>query len=401
MREKEQLSSDELNITSAEAALLALVGTGPTEMGTGPAGNGKRLLVAGNRSGHLVQKLVETGADVTAHVFDAHHARAMRDRLHEAGLAAEKIVRLSDRIPEGPYDQAYFMTTPTSMTAELVLDQLEDIRANLSLRGELIAAFEGNPDQSLKTLKKVFSRVHVPPLPAALPVKKIKRERGVVQFALLRATKTEKDAAAPVRSFAADWPASVPGGETRLFTSLPGCFCHRRADPGGQALAEVACALMSSGDRPPAHGDRPPKTILDMGCGCGFVGLLVADHLARLLSPPSHLLLLDSHTRALAAARINAERLGWTNARYVLSDEGIAAADVGTCDLFLGNPPYFGDWRIAELFVTTAHKALKVGGRCLTVAKSEGGLKELQTRIFGDVEVVRRRGYFVFSSIRH
>ena len=136
-----------------------------------------------------------------------------------------------------------------------------------------------------------------------------------------------------------------------------------------------------------------------MGCGCGFVGLLVADRL-RTQGVKVDLVLIDSHARALAAARINAERLGFTDATFLLSDNGLPPDEAADFDLFLGNPPYYGDWRIAELFLATAFKALKPGGHCLTVAKNEGGLKEIQSRIFGEINIIHRRSYCVFSSIR-
>ena len=118
--------------------------------------NGLKVLVAGNRSGHLPCALAQAGADVTAHLFDCYHVQAMRTRLHEAGFDADAIIRCTAQIPEGPYDRAYFMTTPLSMTGELVLDQLEDIRANLALGGQLFAGdpfplIEGQlPDQPPK-----------------------------------------------------------------------------------------------------------------------------------------------------------------------------------------------------------------------------------------------------------
>ena len=370
------------NLTPAEKALLFAVEEDLKGV------NGLKVLVAGNRSGHLPCALAQAGADVTAHLFDCYHVQAMRTRLHEAGFDAEAIIRCTAQIPEGPYDRAYFMTTPLSMTGELVLDQLEDIRANLTLGGQLFAAFEGDADEALKTMKKVFARVHV--MAVAQNRKRRRGGKRTETVALLRAVKNERDVAAQRRNFAADWTASVPGGPTHTFVSLPGCFCHRRADLGGLSLAETACVTF--------NGIKGLK-ILDMGCGCGFVGLLVADHL-RTHGVPPELTLLDSHARALAAARVNSKRLNFPDATFILSCDGLPPDAPADYDLFLGNPPYYGDWKIAETFVRTAFRALRRGGRCLTVAKSEGGLQELQAQIFGKTEVFRRRGYFVFSSIR-
>ena len=352
--------------------------------------DGLKILVAGYNSGLLPCALAKAGANVTIHAFDRHNARTAQSRIAEAHLENPPAVQCTPQIPSGPYARAYLIVTPLAMTGELVLDQLEDIRANLAEGGELFAAFEGDAEESLKAMKKVFARVHVLPTPT-----QSRRSRRRGELSLFRVVKGDKDAAAPRRNFSSDWTASVPGGETRTFTSLPGCFCHRRADQGGLALAETACSLLASN----GLADLGSIKVLDMGCGCGFVGLLVADFL-RSRGATVVLTLVDSHARALAAARINAERLGFADATFLLSDDGLPPDEAAGFDLFLGNPPYYGDWRIAELFLATASKALKPGGRCLTVAKNEGGLKEIQSRIFGETAVIRRRGYCVFSSIR-
>lgn len=354
---------------------------------------GRKVLVAGNRSGLLPCVLARAGAEVTAHAFDRHHARMLESRISEAGLVGAVKTHCTSQIQEGPYARAYFMATPLSMTGELILDQLEDIRANLSAGGELFAAFEGDANESLKVMKKVFARVHVLPVQS-----QSRRSRRRGELSLFRAVKGDKDAMAKRRNFAADWTASVPGGEMRTFTSLPGCFCHRRADIGGLALAETACSLFPSQEDAKGLDDLDGCRILDMGCGCGFVGLLVADRL-RAMGVAVDLTLLDSHARAIEAARINALRLGFDNARFVLADDGLPPEENGKYDLFLGNPPYYGDWKIAETFLCTASKTLKKGGMCLTVAKNDGGLNEIQTRIFGKTSVFHRRGYCVFSSI--
>ena len=348
---------------------------------------GLNILVAGYNSGLLPCVLAKAGADVTIHAFDCHNARTAKSRIAEARLENPPAVQCTSQIPAGPYTRAYLIVTPLSMTGELVLDQLEDIRANLAEGGELFAAFEGDAEESLKTIKKVFARVHVLPVPT-----QSRRSRRRGELSLFRVVKGDKDAAAPRRNFSAEWTASVPGGETWTFTSLPGCFCHRRADQGGLALAETACNLIK--DRTAIDRIK----VLDMGCGCGFVGLLVADRL-RAQGVKVDLVLIDSHARALAAARINAERLGFKDATFLLSDNGLPPDETADFDLFLGNPPYYGDWRIAELFLDTAFKALKPGGQCLTVAKNEGGLKDIQARIFGETAIIHRRSYCVFSSI--
>lgn len=357
----------------------------------------RRVLVAGNRSGGVAVAAMRRWpeADVVAHAFDYHHARAIRKRLLGEGLPARN-VRCSagvgtvgtDPMPSAtaecrPFDAAFFMTTPQSMPAELVLDQLQDIHLNLAEGGALYAAFEGDPDEALKTMRLVWKNVNV-----------LKRAKHAVLF---RAVK--RGAPVKTRDFAANWEASVPGGEPLTFTTYPGCFCHRRPDAGGLALAEVAAREVEC-----QTSNVPTLNLLDMGCGCGLVGLLLADTIRRHNPsiPQSHnhtITLIDSHARAIAAAKANAARAR-IEAEFILSDDGLPRGRVGEYDLFVGNPPYYSDYRIAEVFLETAYRALKPGGVCLTVVKTATGLLALQEKYFRKAEVIKRRGYCVLRSVR-
>jgi 16S rRNA (guanine1207-N2)-methyltransferase len=134
-----------------------------------------------------------------------------------------------------------------------------------------------------------------------------------------------------------------------------------------------------------------------MGCGCGLVGFLVADRLA----PASvSLVMVDSHARAVEAAKENSEKFGIA-AEVVLADDGSPARMDGTFDVFVGNPPYYSDYRIADVFLETAKRALKAGGACYTVCKNAAGLEPVQRRYFPDVEIIKRRGYAVLKSVKN
>jgi 16S rRNA (guanine1207-N2)-methyltransferase len=371
---------DVRKVTYAEALLLDAVETA--------SGTPRRVLTAGNRSGGVPVALMRRWpeAEVVAHAFDAHHARAIRKRLLDeslpprqarctAGVASDGTDALGPAEGVAPYDVAFFMTTPRSMPAELVLDQLQDIHENLAEGGAFYAAFEGDPDDALNVMRLVWRTVNV-----------VKRAKHAVLFRAVRRGEPVKQ-----RVFAADWQASVPGGQPLTLTTYPGCFCHRRADTGGLALAEVAAREVASWG-----GGR----ILDVGCGCGLVGLLVADA-ARRLNPEARwdLTLVDSHARAIAAAKVNAARAG-IEAEFILSDDGLPRGRVGEFDLFVGNPPYYSDYRIADVFLETAYCALKPGGLCLSVVKTASGLVPVQEKYFSAVEVIKRRGYCILKSIR-
>ena len=387
-------------VTYAEAIIVEAAIKGSMDL----KDTAMRILVAGNRSGGVTVAAMRRWpeAEVIAHAFDYHHARAIRKRLLDEGLPARNVRCSAGVGVEGtnallpteetrqPFDAAFFMTTPQSMPAELVLDQIQDIHANLADGGALYAAFEGNPDDALKMMHLVWKSVNV-----------LKRAKHAVLFKAVKHGPPVK-----TRDFAATWEASVPGGEPLTFITYPGCFCHRRPDAGGLALAEVATREVEcrKSQLTTPNSQLPTHNLLDMGCGCGLVGLLVADAIRRhnpsiTQSPNPSITLIDSHARAIAAAKKNAARAG-IEAEFILSDDGLPRGRVGEYDLFVGNPPYYSDYRIAEVFLETAYRALKPGGVCLTVVKTATGLLALQEKYFRKAEIIKRRGYCVLRSVR-
>ena len=303
-----------------------------------------KTLLVGYKAADLTPELLE--GDVTCHVLDIYHRHAI-EKVHHAKVVC------SAHLPEGPWDVVKFKTGPKIHSGELALDLLQECHG---LRSKVEVEFEGRERDRNDLLNKI------------------------------------KDDPKRVRSFKAEWPASVPGGEKLMFTSYPGCFCHRRLDEGGLALAEVVSRELQD-FRPETQDLR----ILDMGCGCGLVGFLIANRIS--VSRLSSLVLVDSHARAVEAATENAAKFG-IPAEVILSDNGTPTRMDGSFDVFVGNPPYYSDYRIAEVFLETAKRALKPGGICYTVVKNAAGLKPVQERYFPQVEVIGRRGYNVLRSVK-
>ena len=329
-----------------------------------------KTLLVGYKAADLTPELLE--GDVTCHVLDIYHRHAI-EKVHHAKVVC------SAHLPEGPWELIKFKTGPKIHSGELALDLLQECYGVAGLRSCEVAGkcrveveFEGRERDRNDLLNKI------------------------------------KDDPKRVRSFKAEWPASVPGGEKLMFTIYPGCFCHRRLDEGGLALAEVvAKELVGTGSvtTPRGEGAAGPVKglrLLDMGCGCGLVGFLVVDRLVS-ACPRGRgrygLVMVDSHARAVEAATENAAKFG-IEAEVILSDNGTPARMDGTFDVFVGNPPYYSDYRIAEVFLETAKRALKPGGICYTVVKNAAGLKPVQERYFPHVEVIGRRGYNVLRSVK-
>ena len=289
--------------------------------------------------------------DVTCHCLDIYHRHAIEKTHHVKAIC-------TPHLPEGPWDVIRFKTGPKRMSGELALDQLQEI--HLLMRQQKPAPkFELVYDGKERDRNDLLNKI--------------------------------KDDPDRVRDFSATWKASVPGIDPLTFTSFPGCFCHRRQDEGGLALAEVVSKDLSSSIQ---HSSLNPRRLLDMGCGCGLVGLVIA----RAVKGVS-LVGVDSHSRAIEAANLNAQALG-VEAEMILSDNGTPARMDGTFDVFVGNPPYYSDYRIAEVFLDTAKRALKPGGVCYTVCKNAAGLEPVQRQYFPDVEIIKRRGYAVLKSVK-
>jgi len=302
------------------------------------------VLLVGYKAADLTPELLK--GDVTCHVLDVYHRHAI-EKVHHAKAIC------SPHLPEGPWDVVKFKTGPKLMSGELSLDLLQECH-------------------------RVCSKVEVD---------FVGRERD--RNDLLNKIKDDPNR---VRSFRAEWPASVPGGSRLMFTSYPGCFCHRRLDEGGLALAEVVSREVTNDELRMTNCGT--VNLLDMGCGCGLVGFLI-----KSVVPDVNLTMVDSHSRAIEAVKENAQKFDLP-VEAILSDNGTPARLDGTFDVFVGNPPYYSDYRIAEVFLETAKRALKPGGVCYTVVKNAAGLKPVQERYFPSVNVISRRCYSVLKSVK-
>jgi 16S rRNA (guanine1207-N2)-methyltransferase len=72
----------------------------------------------------------------------------------------------------------------------------------------------------------------------------------------------------------------------------------------------------------------------------------------------------------------------------------------GTWDLALANPPYYSDFRLAELFVESARLALAPGGTLLVVTKQPTWYVETLPRMWTDVAREDVKGYHLIEAKR-
>lgn len=173
----------------------------------------------------------------------------------------------------------------------------------------------------------------------------------------------------------------VVRGVSLSLETAEGVFSPRRADRGTLAMLS-------------AVEFAPGMKVLDLGCGCGLVGILAAK-----LCGGENVVLCDVDPLAVEIARKNAAANGVGGVKVALSD-GFKALDDTGFDLILSNPPYQSDFSVARGFIEKGFNRLKIGGRMVMVTKRRDWYRNKLIAIFGGVKVREIDGYFVFEAER-
>lgn len=142
-----------------------------------------------------------------------------------------------------------------------------------------------------------------------------------------------------------------------------------------------------------AHFEAGMK-VLDLGCGCGLVGILAAR-----ICGEENVIMSDIDPLAVTVAARNAMRNGVPGVRTAVSD-GFEHIDGTGFDLILSNPPYQSDFSVARRFIEKGFNRLALGGRLLMVTKRRDWYRNKLTAIFGGVRIHEVDGYFVFEAER-
>ena len=268
-------------------------------------------------------------------------------------------------MPPGPYDLA---VVPLSKAgeAELSRDILQAAIRQLRIGGRLVAAIDNARDNWLREqLAETGEKVRVRPAPDA----------DTVAYIVEKTREPSRD-----RDFSCRF---VFRDRERLLTAVtrPGVFAHRRIDPGARHLLNAV--------------DLAPQTrVVDIGCGSGCVAMGLA---AR---DPSILVhAIDGSARAVECTRLGAGINGLDNVTVALECEG-RVPEPGSYDLAVANPPYYSDFRIAELFVEAARTALAPGGTLLIVTKQPTWYLEHLPSSWQDVAREEVKHYHLIEAVR-
>lgn len=248
--------------------------------------------------------------------------------------------------------------------AELTRDLMQSAHERLLIGGRLVVAIDNPKDTWLnEEMHKLFDKVT-----------KRAGQGGIVYIG------TKRDPLKKPKNFRAEF--KFRDGERLIsVVTRPGVFSHRRLDLGARALMEAM--QISAGNR-----------VLDLGCGAGVLSLAAA-----LRAPDVRVLAIDSNARAIECT----EQSAALNSIDSITAKLNASAKVDeeeTFDVVLANPPYYSNYRIAEIFLKGARRALKPGGVVWLVAKSIEWYEEHMPRQFANVTVETLRDYSVIRGTK-
>ncbi len=344
--------STKLQARSSEQRLLEIAQTLP----------GQSILSMSLGRAQAAESLAVSRPDAKVHCWfiDSHHA----------ALATEHAQSLNNLtiscMEEWPDQVADLAMLPLHVTgeSELSRDLLQTAYQRLQTGGMLIASVDNPKDRWLHDQMKTFDK----------SVKVRTFEDAVVYFVI------KEHPLKRTRDFSCEFTFRDLDKIIRLVTR-PGVFSHRELDNGARQLLDAVDVY-------------PGARLLEIGCGSGAVSLGLA---AR--DPSATIHAIDSNARAVWCTKRGAELNSLDNVTVELNHTG-CYGEPARFDMALGNPPYYADFRIAELFIEAAVRSLRPEGRLVMVTKQPKWYEENLSRWLEDAEVFPSRRYHIVSGIK-
>jgi 16S rRNA (guanine1207-N2)-methyltransferase len=265
--------------------------------------------------------------------------------------------------PSKTFDMAILSLVSTGET-ELARDYIQQLFCQLRIGGKLIAAVDNKEDTWLLNQMKSFEK----------SLKFKNHKQGKVYW-------IEKTAELKKRKDFSCELAFRDCDELIKLVTRPGVFSHRKLDNGARQLLDAVDVY-------------PQARLLDIGCGSGSVALGLA-----MRDPTAQIHAVDSSARAIDCLMRGAKLNQLTNITAEVNYTGIYG-DPDSYDMALANPPYYGDFHIAEKFIAAAQRSLRPGGRIVLVNKQPSWYEENLKRWFEDCEVYPSRRYFIASGVK-
>lgn len=167
-----------------------------------------------------------------------------------------------------------------------------------------------------------------------------------------------------------------------VFLTDAGVFSKKMVDYGSQALLNTL--NLESG-----------KTLLDVGCGYGPLGLT----LGKVFGVQATL--IDINSRAVDLAKTNAEK-NWVDAKIFQSN--IYEDVEGKFDYIISNPPIrAGKVVVHEIIKGAFHHLEDRGSLTIVIQKKQGApsAKSKMEEVFGNCQILKKdKGYYILESVK-
>lgn len=169
-------------------------------------------------------------------------------------------------------------------------------------------------------------------------------------------------------------------GTPMVFLTDAGVFSKKMIDYGSRVLLEAL--RVESG-----------KTLLDVGCGYGPLGLTLGK--IYQLQPT----LIDINERAVDLARKNAEKNGVTAHIF---QSNLYEEVTGQFDYVISNPPIRAGKAVVHEVIQGAFSHLVVGGTLTIVIQKKQGAPSAKAKmeeVFGNCDIIKKdKGYYILES---
>lgn len=169
-------------------------------------------------------------------------------------------------------------------------------------------------------------------------------------------------------------------GQSFTFLTDSGVFSKKMVDYGSQVLLNTL-------------DFEKGKTLLDLGCGYGPLGISLAK--VQGVKPT----MVDINNRAIDLAKQNAQKNG---VEADIFHSNIYEKVNGTFDYIISNPPIRAGKQVVLTIISESINYLKVGGNLTIVIQKKQGAPSAKAKmeeVFGNVEILKRdKGYYILRS---
>jgi 16S rRNA G1207 methylase RsmC len=327
----------------------------------------------------LALALLKSESQITCFHHDLYHVDLCRRLAEKHGL--ESVNHQCDstlaRVPVSP--DLILAYNSRNCEKGMTLEWFRQALLYLAPGGKLLVATPNKTDRWIrKQIMTIFGNVSI----------MVHSRHGIVYSVKKRGLPEQDRAVLESRIFYIRQVEVNHYSRNLVFDTCYGVFNAETLDEGSRALLETM------------KPNGPVKRLLDLGCGWGGMAVFAAQ-----IHEVERLTLVESNARALSMARRNIERhdlLSQTRFRHEAKCESILECpdEDGCYDAVIANLPYATDHRVAGLFVRASHKALKTGGQAWLVSKPDPCLEDRISDVYGQVNVMNRRGYSVYTAVK-